>query len=54
MTIEVYQQPNAVAFLDRAEAWLQKPDAIHNVILSIAHQLKGDSHFEPPTSPPFE
>ena len=46
---DVHQQPDAVTFLDRAEAWLQgRPDLTHNLILSIAHQLSGNGHFEPP------
>jgi hypothetical protein len=45
---EVHQHADAVAFLDHAETWLRQPDAIHNLILSIAYQLRGESHFEPP------
>ncbi|HSG67046.1 MAG TPA: GNAT family N-acetyltransferase [Gammaproteobacteria bacterium] len=45
---EVHRQSDAVAFLDRAEAWLQEPDPSRNMILAIAYQLEGDSHFEPP------
>jgi GNAT superfamily N-acetyltransferase len=42
--VKVSRSSNARAFLDRAEAWLLRREAEHNVLLGIARQLQRDDH----------
>jgi uncharacterized protein len=49
MTITIHRHSDATAFLERAEEWLLRDEAEHNLLLGIAYALRdGGSNYDPP------
>ena len=49
MTCRIHRHADAASFLSRAEAWLLRSEAEHNLILGIAHRLsEAPDSYEPP------
>ena len=48
MTLAINRYPDGNRFLAAAQSWLEEKEVEHNVLLSVAHLLTGEHHFQEP------